>query len=96
MAACDSSLPKHKGLSQVEKFMLSYWFKIRPFKGLSQAEKVMLLVIGSKLDTFIQKKMASTCSILIVLYQCSISWGLDIVYNTVMEIAASPVINKKS
>ena len=41
MAACDSSLPKHKGLSQVEKFMLSYWFKIRPFKGLSQVEKVM-------------------------------------------------------
>ena len=41
MAAWDSSLPKHKGLSQVEKVMLSYWFKIRPFKGLSQVEKVM-------------------------------------------------------
>ena len=31
MAAWDSPLPKHKGLSQVEKVMLSYWFKIRPF-----------------------------------------------------------------
>ena len=31
MDAWDSSLPKHKGLSQVEKVMSSYWFKIRPF-----------------------------------------------------------------
>ena len=31
MAARDLSLPKHKGLSHVEKVLLSYWFKIRPF-----------------------------------------------------------------
>ena len=83
MAAWDLSLPKHKGLSQVEKVTLSYWFKTRPFKGLSQVEKnyVFLLAhkfvwadhLDKKLDTFFQKKMASTCWILI-LYNYGQGW----------------------